>query len=348
MNRGSHSPAYSILENASLRARNSFGVEARAALLIDVRKNDALRELFGYAMLQRDPVLVLGEGSNVLFTRNWPGVVLTLATRGIEVLADDEQTLRVRVAAGEHWNDFVHWSLARGACGLENLALIPGTVGAAPIQNIGAYGGEVAEFIATVEAWDRQQGNFVRLQPAQCAFGYRDSLFKHEPDRYLIVAVEFELPRRRAPHLGYAGIQAELDAMGVAAAAATSAQVAEAVTRLRMRKLPDPAVHGNAGSFFKNPRVDPAFANTLRAEHADLPIWDADGGLVKLSAAWLIEQAGCKGERDGDAGISARHALVLVNHGHASGAQLWAFAQTVRERVRARFGVELEAEPRIV
>ncbi|MBZ0222093.1 MAG: UDP-N-acetylmuramate dehydrogenase [Dokdonella sp.] len=346
MNRGSHSSSYSILENASLRARNSFGVEARAAMLIDVRKTDALRELFGYAMLQRGPVLVLGEGSNVLFTRDWPGVVLSLANRGIDVLADDEGGLRVRVAAGEHWNDFVHWALAKGACGLENLALIPGTVGAAPIQNIGAYGAEVAEFIRAVEVWDRRSAQFVQLDAAQCAFAYRDSLFKREIERYLIVAVEFLVPRVQPLRLDYAGIREELAAMGVADP--TPASVAEAVTRLRRRKLPDPGQLGNAGSFFKNPLVDAAFAASLRARHPGLPVWNAAAGQTKLSAAWLIEQAGCKGQRDGDAGISDQHALVLVNHGQASGAQLWAFAQGVRERVHERFGVELEPEPRIV
>lgn len=345
-NSSAHGSTYTLVENAPLRARNSFGVEARAALLVEVREAAVLPELFGYAMLRQQPLLVLGEGSNVLFTSDWPGVVLTLATRGIEIVADTGAQLRVRVAAGEHWNDFVHWSLARGWRGLENLALIPGSVGAAPIQNIGAYGVEVAEFIDEVEAWDRGRNAMVRLSAAQCAFAYRDSLFKREPDRHVVTAVTFVLPRERALRTDYAGIATELATLGVREPGA--AHVAEAVTRLRMRKLPDPAQLGNAGSFFKNPVLAAQQAHALRQDNPALPVWPASDGRAKIAAAWLIEQAGFKGLREGDAGISERHALVLVNHGLATGTQLWALAQRVIEGVRVRFGVELEPEPRVV
>lgn len=337
---------YSTIENASLRGRNTFGVEARAAMLVEVRDSRALTGLFGSDLLRSGPVLVLGEGSNVLFTRDWPGVVLSIAARGIEVLDDDGATARIRVQAGEHWNDFVHWSLAEGFGGLENLVLIPGAVGAAPIQNIGAYGAEVRECIVTVDAWDREANAAVRLDNAQCAFAYRDSIFKRECDRYIVTAVTFALSRRHTLRLDYAGVREELAAMRVAGP--TPSSVAEAITRLRRRKLPDPAQIGNAGSFFKNPLVDEAFALALRREHADLPAWPGGAGRTKVSAAWLIERAGLKGLRDGDAGISDRHALVLVNHGRASGAQLWGLAQRVRDVVRERFGIELAPEPRIV
>ena len=346
MNARAHGDGYTLLENASLRTRNTFGVEARAAMLVEVKKTAALAELFGYAMLKTQDVLVLGEGSNLLLTRDWPGAALSIAARGIAVLDDDGTHARVRVEAGERWNDFVHWSLGHGYAGLENLALIPGTVGAAPIQNIGAYGVEVREFVAEVEAWDRAESRFVRLDNAQCASAYRDSLFKRERDRFVVVAVTFELPRSRELRLDYAGVREELAAMRVDTP--TPASVAEAIVRLRTRKLPDPAVIGNAGSFFKNPTVDAVRAEALRIEHPDLPAWPGGDGRIKLSAAWLIERAGFKGLRDGDAGISERHALVLVNHGQASGAQLWALAQRVRHGVRERFGVELEAEPRVV
>ena len=337
---------YTLVENASLEGRNTFRVPARANLLVDVHKPAALAELFGYAMLKTQPVLVLGEGSNILFTRDWPGVVLSLATRGIEVLEDDGERARVRVAAGENWNDFVHWSLGRGFRGLENLVLIPGTVGAAPIQNIGAYGTEVREFIAHVEAWDRRQSCGVRLDNAGCAFAYRDSLFKRERDRYVVTAVEFVLPRRRELRIDYAGVTGELALLG--AGEPTAPRVAEAITRIRRRKLPDPAVTGNAGSFFKNPLVATNVAEALLHSHPALPHWPAEPGRTKLSAAWLIEQCGLRGTREGDAGISASHALVLVNHGHATGAQLGALAERVRGEVAARFGVELEAEPLVV
>jgi UDP-N-acetylmuramate dehydrogenase len=336
---------YTIVENASLQGRNTFRVPARAAMLVDVRKPEAFGELFGYAMLRTRPLLVLGEGSNVLFTRDWPGVVLAVAALGIRVLHDDGTRARMRVEAGENWNDFVRWSLGRGYAGLENLVLIPGTVGAAPIQNIGAYGTEVREFIAAVEAWDRDAGRLVTLTNAECAFAYRDSLFKRARDRYVVTAVEFELTRARALRVDYAGVREELAAMGVTEPSAPT--VAEAIARIRTRKLPNPAILGNAGSFFKNPLVEPDRARSLLAAHPGLPVWPA-GDRSKLSAAWLIEACGLKGLRDGDAGISSQHALVLVNHGHASGAALWALAERVRATVRERFGVELEPEPLVV
>ncbi|HEU4665701.1 MAG TPA: UDP-N-acetylmuramate dehydrogenase [Dokdonella sp.] len=336
---------YTIVENASLLGRNTFHVAARAQMLVDVRKPVALGELFGYAALRTQPLLVLGEGSNILFTRDWPGVVLAIAAHGVRVLDDQGDRAHVRVEAGEPWNDFVRWSLARGFIGLENLVLIPGTVGAAPIQNIGAYGTEVREFILAVEAWDRRAGELVRIDNAACAFGYRDSVFKRERERYVVTAVEFELVRERPLRLDYAGVREELAAMGIDEPRAPA--VAEAIARIRTRKLPNPILLGNAGSFFKNPLVDASQAEALRRAHPGLPAWAA-GSQWKLSAAWLIEACGYKGLRMGDAGVSDQHALVLVNHGRASGADLWALAEHLRAGVRERFGVELDAEPRVV
>lgn len=337
---------YTIVENASLQGRNTFHVPARAAMLIDVRKATALAELFGYAMLRTQPLLVLGEGSNILFTRDWPGVVLSIAARGIEIVEDGADSARIRVEAGENWNDFVHWSLGHGFAGLENLVLIPGTVGAAPIQNIGAYGVEVREFIATVEAWDRQAGTFVRLTNADCLFGYRDSLFKRERERHVVTAVEFVLPRQRDVQIDYAGVREELAALGIATP--TPSRVAEAIARIRMRKLPNPALVGNAGSFFKNPLVDVATADALRKAYPAIPNWPAGDSRVKLSAAWMIEACGLKGESTGDAAVSDQHALVLINRGNASGAHLWALAERIRTAVLDRFGVAIEPEPLIV
>jgi UDP-N-acetylmuramate dehydrogenase len=336
---------YTMVENASLEGRNTFRVPARANLLIDVRKPEALAELFGYSMLKNGHLLVLGEGSNILFTRDWPGVVLSVAARGIAVLGDDGTRARIRVEAGEGWNDFVHWSIGRGFAGLENLALIPGTVGAAPIQNIGAYGVEVRDFVGAVEAWDRSLGRLVRLDNAACAFGYRDSVFKHDRDRYIVTAVEFDLSRDRELKIGYAGVREELESLGVREPSHRS--VAEAITRIRLRKLPNPALNGNAGSFFKNPVVPGEVAERLRAGHPTLSAWPS-GDNVKLSAAWLIETSGFKGLREGYAGVSSQHSLVLVNHGKATGAQIWALAQRVREGVNQRFGVLLEPEPIVI
>lgn len=337
---------YAIQEDRSLAGRTSFRVAAHAWRLIDVHDPQTLPVLFADARKLGREMLVLGGGSNVLFTRDWPGVVLTIATRGTTVVDDRGESARVRVEAGENWNDFVRWSLGQGFSGLENLVLIPGTVGAAPIQNIGAYGVEVGEFIAAVEAWDRDEARFVRLDNADCAFGYRDSRFKRERERYVVTAVEFDLPHQHELRLDYAGIGEELAALGVRTP--TPSSVAEAIARIRTRKLPDPSVIGNAGSFFKNPIVAAEQAQELRREFPDLQAWPmADGG-AKLSAARMIESLGFRGQRVGDAGVSDRHALVLVNHGRASGAELWALAERIRVRVRERYGVLLEAEPLVI
>jgi UDP-N-acetylmuramate dehydrogenase len=337
---------YRVAEDADLSRRSSFRVPAHTQWLIEIDDASALPAVFELGAVQRSPLLILGEGSNVLLTRDWPGVVLAPVQRGIRILEDDGEHALVRVEAGENWNDFVHWSLGRGFAGLENLILIPGSVGAAPIQNIGAYGVEVREFIAGVEAFDRRAGRLVRLDNASCALAYRDSIFKREPDRYLVCTVDFRLPLQRELRLDYAGVREELAAMRIDAP--SHAAVAEAVMRLRTRKLPNPAEIGNAGSFFKNPVVDIDQADALLREHPRMPAWPMPDGQRKLSAAWLVETAGFKGFREGDAGVSDRHALVLVNHGAATGAQIWALAEKITAAVQTRFGVRLDPEPRIV
>jgi UDP-N-acetylmuramate dehydrogenase len=338
---------FQLAENVSLQGRNTFRVAARAAMMADVSRADALAELFEYAMLRDGPVLVLGEGSNLLFAGDFPGVAICLTMAGVRIVRDDGDSAVVRAEAGMNWNDLVGWTLARGLCGLENLALIPGTVGAAPIQNIGAYGVEVGEFVEAVEAFQRDTGQIKRLTREDCALGYRDSLFKRENERWVVTALELRLPRQRPVRLDYAGVREELAALGADADPRPS-QVAEAISRIRTRKLPNPAVLGNAGSFFKNPVVAADVAAALRAAHPGLPVFAAGAGEAKVSAAWMIDACGWKGFRDGDAGIAAQHALVLVNHGHASGLQLLDLARRVAESVLIRFGIALEPEPRII
>jgi UDP-N-acetylmuramate dehydrogenase len=339
---------YQLAEDVSLQGRNTFRVPARAAMMADVRRSDALAELFDFAMLRDGPVMVLGEGSNLLFAADYPGVVICLTMANIQKLEDDGGHALVRCDAGVAWNDLVGWTLARGLCGLENMALIPGTVGAAPIQNIGAYGAEVGEYIETVEAFARDTGQVKRIARADCGFAYRDSVFKREPERWVVTAIELRLPRQHELRLDYAGVREELAAMGVGENIRAS-QVAEAISRIRTRKLPNPALIGNAGSFFKNPIVAQAQADALKDQHAALPVYPGDADDTrKLSAAWMIEQAGWKGFREGDAGISAQHALVLVNHGNATGAQLLDVARRVAASVRDKYGVTLEPEPRII
>jgi UDP-N-acetylmuramate dehydrogenase len=338
---------YRLVENARLDARNTFGVAARAALLVDVSDVASLPELFSYPMLRDGPLLVLGGGSNLLFAGDPEGAVLSLSSQAIRIVEDDGTHAIVRADAGVEWHTLVLWTLGHGLCGLENLALIPGTVGAAPIQNIGAYGVEVGEQVHAVEVFDRTRADMARLDRAMCAFAYRDSTFKHAPDRYLVTAVEFRLSRQPRLVLGYAGLGEELRAMGISDPGPS--QVAEAVCRIRRRKLPDPAVLGNAGSFFKNPLVPAATAQALKDSHPALPVFGADNAsLRKLSAAWLIDACGWKGYRDGDAGVSDTHALVLVNHGAATGQQLLAVARRIAASVQDRFGIMLEPEPRVV
>jgi UDP-N-acetylmuramate dehydrogenase len=345
-------PGYRLSEDARLDARNTFGVAARAPMLVEVSDAASLPGLLAQPMLRDGPLLVLGGGSNLLFAGDAPGAVLALETRGMQVLAEDAGSAIVRADAGGEWHALVLWTLGHGLAGLENLALIPGTVGAAPIQNIGAYGVEVREHIHAVEAVERRTGEVHRLSADECGFGYRDSRFKREPDRYVVTAVEFALSRTPRLRLDYAGIGEELAAMGIDASLADNlrpSQVAEAVCRIRRRKLPDPAVIGNAGSFFKNPIVPVAQADALQAANPALPAFrGSDDATRKLSAAWLIDACGWKGHRDGDAGVAESHALVLVNHGGASGAQLLDLARRIVASVRERFGVALEPEPRII
>ena len=354
-------PGYRLMRDADLATRNTFGVRARTPMLVEVDDAAALPRLFADGVVDvADPaLLVLGGGSNVLFAGNAPGPVLSFTAQNVESGEGGGDMVVVRASAGVPWHAFVMHTLSLGLCGLENLALIPGTVGAAPIQNIGAYGVEVREHVHAVVAFDRRENRMRRLAPGECAFAYRDSVFKHEPARFVVTAVEFALSRTPRLRLDYAGIGDELATVGIAAPRAPD--VAEAVIRIRRRKLPDPARIGNAGSFFKNPIVPAAVAEALQAGHPRLPVFPvaafpadaaahggAGGALRKLSAAWLIDACGWKGQRDGDAGVSPDHALVLVNHGAASGAQLLALARRIASSVHERFGVALEPEPRII
>jgi UDP-N-acetylmuramate dehydrogenase len=333
--------------DASLRWLNTFGVRARARLLAVVGSTTELAAALAYAQAQSLPVVVLGGGSNVLLLSDLDAVVVVPRIPGLVWSGLDDGRVHVRVGAGENWHEFVQASLAAGACGLENLALIPGTVGAAPIQNIGAYGVELDRFVHAVEVYDRMRGGCVRLYPHQCEFSYRDSLFKRDQgERYIVTAVEFALLPAPELALDYAGVREELQRNAVIDP--TALDVFDAVCAIRRRKLPDPAVLGNAGSFFKNPIVPNAQADALRAQHPQLPIYAVGVGLSKLAAAWLIERCGWKGRRIGDAGVHGEHALVLINHGGATGAQILALAQAIQGDVRERFGVDLEPEPRVL
>ena len=327
----------------SLRDRNSFGVEQRAAHLVEFETPDDLREIFARGIPPR--WMVLSGGNNVLFTEDYDGLLLTPVARQITILEERGETIRVRAEAGVEWDDLVEWAVERGLWGVENLSLIPGKAGAAPVQNIGAYGCEAADTIRRVEMFCVETATMLTLDAAHCGFGYRESVFKHAlKGRVVITAIELELSRTPRPRLRSGDVHRAADARG----AATLRNIREAVCAIRRSKLPDPAVLGNAGSFFKNPVVEAPVAGALLAEYPDMPHYPAPEGRVKLAAGWLIDRAGLKGFREGNVGVHERQALVLVNYGGATGGEVIAFAHRVRQRVRERFGIEIDTEVNIL
>ncbi len=340
-----------VLENASLRTLNTFGVEARARRLVVLDDEAELPRALSLIATEPRP-LVLGGGSNLLIVGDVEGTVLQLRTRGRRRLppgpGQSPGLTRVALSAGEVWDDAVNWTLAEGLPGLENLAMIPGSCGAAAIQNIGAYGVELCDRFDSLRAVNLRDGTMREFSLADCRFGYRDSVFKHDDGaHWLILEIRLTVGPDRAPVLRYADLAERFAADTHPSASA----VAHAVRAIRRAKLPDPAVLGNAGSFFKNPVVAAARAQALRASHPGLPVYPADAAQAdqrKLSAAWMIDQCGWKGHREGDAGVHAHHALVLVNHGRATGRQIAALAERIRASVLARFGVALEPEPVVV
>ena len=340
------SVAFRVFHDADLRARNTFGVAARAPVLVEVDDIASLPDAFARHAAADRPPLLLGGGSNLLFAGDPEGAVLSLSAAGIRIVDDHGTHAIVRAEAGAVWHDLVLWTLRQRLAGLENLALIPGTVGAAPIQNIGAYGVEVREFVHGVEAWEPAAARSMRLDRDACAFAYRDSRFKREADRFIVTAVEFALPRTPALRLDYAGICEELAAMGIDAP--TPMQVCDAVCRIRRRKLPDPAVIGNAGSFFKNPVVTPEQCRDIIARDPHVVHYPMDDGSFKLAAGWLIDACGWKGKTVGGAGVYEKQALVLVNRGDARGAEVITLARAIQESVYGRFGIRLEPEPVVV
>ena len=327
----------------SLRGRNSFGVDQRAARLVEFETAEDLRTFFAAGIPGR--WTVLAGGNNILFTEDYDGVLLTPVARQIALLSDDGDEVRLRVEAGVEWDDLVEWAVERGLWGIENLSLIPGKAGSAPVQNIGAYGCEAKDAIRRVEMYCVETGAMLTLDAAHCGFGYRESVFKHDlKGRVIITAVEIALTHTPRPRLGYGDVEREVETRG----GATLRNIREAICAIRRAKLPDPAVLGNAGSFFKNPVVEAPVAERLLAEYPDMPHYAAPEGRVKLAAGWLIDRAGMKGYREGSVGVHERQALVLVNHGGATGGEVIAFARTVQAKVREKFGIEIDTEVNIL
>ncbi|QKZ06072.1 UDP-N-acetylmuramate dehydrogenase [Pseudomonas eucalypticola] len=334
-----------IREQVSLKPFNTFGIDVKARWFVEVDSDEQVRQALAWVREHQVVLLPIGGGSNLLLTGDLNALVMRMASRGVQVLSDDGQQVVVEAQAGEPWHPFVLQTLAMGLAGLENLSLIPGTVGAAPMQNIGAYGVEIKDVFAGLTAMDRQSGELRDFSLADCGFGYRDSLFKREPGRWLILRVRFTLIRAVQLHLDYGPVRQRLAEQGISAP--TPSDVSAAICSIRREKLPDPAELGNAGSFFKNPVVPAAVAEQIKADHADLVGYPQADGQVKLAAGWLIERAGWKGFREGDAGVHRLQSLVLVNYGSATGQQLQALAARIQADIFARFGVHLEMEPNL-
>ncbi|MFK7977974.1 MAG: UDP-N-acetylmuramate dehydrogenase [Halioglobus sp.] len=329
--------------NAPLQSFNTLALQSTATCLVRAEQQSTINEALEWARANNISILPLGEGSNVVFAGDVDAMVLQVATRGVEQVSQSADEVVLNVAAGEPWHAFVEWTLNQGYFGLENLALIPGNVGAAPIQNIGAYGVELQQFVHRVHALRVEDASTVVLDNAQCMFGYRDSIFKGAlRDAVVITAVELRLPRHPAVNVSYPALS---DALAEQQAP-TPRQVFDAVVALRRSKLPDPDAEPNAGSFFKNPVLSAQRYQTLRSQ-CEPPFYEQPDGSVKIPAAWLIDQCGWKGRRHNDQGVHPQHALVLVNYGNPSGEALLRMATEIQNDVETRYGIALEIEPRV-
>src|SRR6185437_288615 len=335
-----------IQENVPLKALNTFGISVTARYYAEFGTVEELPELLEWAAGRE--LIILGGGSNVLFTKDIDGLVARNALKGIELVDEDEDYVFVRSGAGEVWQEFVEHCIGRDWAGVENLSLIPGSVGAAPMQNTGAYGVELKEVFYALEAWHIAEKKAYTFTLNDCAFGYRESVFKRQyRGQFVILNVTFRLAKKPVFRTEYGAIKQELERMGVKDLSIRA--VSDAVKAIRRSKLPDPAVIGNAGSFFKNPTIPDEQFDILQAEYTDIVGYHNNGtDTTKLAAGWLIEQCGWKGFRRGDAGVHARQALVLVNYGSATGQEIYDLSQEVLDSVKEKFGVELEREVNIL
>jgi len=335
-----------IEKDFSLKQYNTFGIAANAAYFSEISNLEQLQETLGYAQKQKLPLMILGGGSNILFTGNYHGLILKNALKGIEAINSQNDVL-VKVSAGENWHSFVMYCIENHYCGLENLSLIPGCVGASPMQNIGAYGVEQRDFFYALEAIEIKTGEKHTFYKDDCAFGYRESIFKHElKDKYVIVSVTFKLNKKASLNISYGAIIQELEKMQVQQP--DIKDVSNAVINIRRSKLPDPKEIGNAGSFFKNPVVSNDLVDSIKQNYPDLVSYPIDEHSSKLAAGWLIEKAGWKGYKKGDAGVHRLQALVLVNYGDATGQEIFDLSREILQDVFNKFGVQLEREVNII
>lgn len=335
-----------IQSHVSLRPHNTFRIDVNARYWVDIHQDTDLQTLLQLTDYVNTPKLILGGGSNVLLCRDFNGLVVKINIQGIEVIRKDHAHVYLKAGAGVNWHEFVMYCVENNYAGLENLSLIPGTVGAAPMQNIGAYGVEIEQVFDSLTAVDVSTGEQRTFTHADCGFGYRESVFKRDlKGQYIITSVTFRLDQQPTFHTRYGAIQETLDAMGITDDNLSIRAMSDAVIRIRRSKLPDPTEIGNAGSFFKNPEIPQEQFDTLKARFPTLPGYPlADGDKVKVPAGWLIEQAGWKGYRAGDAGVHAKQALVLVNYGNATGHEILALAHRVQQSVQEKYGIAITPE----
>ncbi len=337
-----------ISHDISLKPFHTFGTEVKASCFAEVSHREEILQFFREELRScPKPLLILGGGSNLLFTKDFSGTVLKISTQGIRMISENSDQVLVQAEAGEPWDEFVDFCVAQNLGGLENLSMIPGQVGTCPVQNIGAYGREIKDCFHSLEALDLQSLETIAFTEAECKFAYRDSVFKNElRGRYLILSVTFALVKNAAVDVSYGNIAAELKSVGCINPGISD--VASAVRRIRTARLPDPKILGNAGSFFKNPLVTAFDYYRLKEAHPQMPSYNQDDGYYKIPAAWLIEQCGWKGFRRGDAGVHKEQALILVNYGNATGNEIMDLAQEIMDSVKSAFDVSLQTEVNII
>jgi UDP-N-acetylmuramate dehydrogenase len=336
-----------IQENYSLKEHNTFGIDVRAKYFAAFKSVEELKQLISYANEQSLSILILGEGSNILFTKNFDGLVLKNAIIGIEIVKQTDQHVYIKTGAGVIWHDLVLYTIEKQLSGIENLSLIPGTVGAAPIQNIGAYGIELKDTFECLEAVSIEDGNSMYFEYDTCQFGYRNSIFKNSLKGKLVITyVTLRLDITPKFNTSYGAIQETIKNMGIDMLSLSA--ISNAVISIRQSKLPDPKKIGNAGSFFKNPEITNTHFEELRKLNSTIPSYPALAGYTKIPAGWLIEQCGWKGKTFGQAGIHKNQALVLVNYGNATGLEISTISQKIQKSVLDKFGIQLEAEVNII
>jgi UDP-N-acetylmuramate dehydrogenase len=330
-----------LRKNVALKNYNTFGIEANAKYFFEFNTTEEIHDFLSKNNINNIQYLLLGGGSNLLFTEDFNGLIIHPKVKGIKILEEDEDSVLVQVGANENWDEFVAWSVDNNLPGIENLSLIPGVVGAAPVQNIGAYGVEVKEVIESVEAVSIESNKKVTFSNAHCEFDYRYSVFKNEyKNQFIITHVNFRFSKQAEFKVQYGAIAKELEAYDEV----NLKNIREVIIKIRESKLPDYKVLGNAGSFFKNPVVAKTEADALQAKYEDMPVYEINEMQSKLAAGWLIEQCGWKGKQIGDAGVHKDQALIIVNHGSAKGSEILELANEIRKSVIYKFGVKLEME----